>query len=688
MIGVSDPELTDALGQLFSDAQTIVDEGRADVVLLTARRLACVYELLVRQGMSPLTGCQVVSDRYLDIAVKDDWTDVRVLVLDDSVILGTTLYRLRQRLLRLGVAEVLFRSVVLDAQQHAPYLIDAIGLQPICRRRKADVEKFSLELVRGLFKRQIPYFSDFPPTVPLSMTAEQWQSLVASSHWLVADVTAPLLDDRHEESHHAAYSHIPHGGTLELLLDRLPGGLAHLVDSFKIRSYAEADTDKSVGVVFVPLALVRPIHADHLDDALHTVSAYLAPETDLALTLGCEDWAPEAKHRLLQLFVSVCGLAVFWDTLSMAPPLSQDTFERLPLELHFGQKVDTVLATVGHVVDLMTGVHSHQDGPVLPPRIDEPSEAPFLADSDLGELLWSTREFLSQLSRPAKPSPGELTKIGIMLTQPVVSIFGWIHATAEMKQREKIRSLGSTEAYDEYVETAEPRVLNQGLTGRELVRALMPDSLGGDAWTRSLVMLGIDAGNDLGIVVPITKVDEKHKVVYRCYRLGETAYLADTPLVQSPYKSMDLMTEEAIKGFPLNHIKLKVDDMFSRSDPDDRPTYALLQDLRNKIVPGRPVERFDGEIVSVEEDGHFLAHLTDAKDGEVTVGRLKPAQFDAAILPTVRLGSRFSWTVFERSQGGTKVRSSVVRLHERNTINSEALLARIKQASAADPREA
>lgn len=68
---------------------------------------------------------------------------------------------------------------------------------------------------------------------------------------------------------------------------------------------------------------------------------------------------------------------------------------------------------------------------------------------------------------------------------------------------------------------------------RELVTALSPVQKTDSTWFRGLISLGIDAGNDLGIVVPDTQFNVSRGIVYRCYRLGETAFLADRPLVST-----------------------------------------------------------------------------------------------------------------------------------------------------------
>lgn len=684
MIGLSDKELTAAVRQLFDDAQALVDSGEVTFVVLTARRLACVYELLVQNGMPPVTGCDVVSDRYLDMSAKRDWSRERVLVLDDSVILGTTLYQLRQRLIAQGVEQVRFRCAVLDDEQHAPYLVEALGLDAVCRRGRQDVEAFSLELVRGLFRQQIPYFGDFPTTARAAVPADVWRTTMVSQQWLVADVTAPLLDGNDGERHRSAYSHIPCEELFDEMQRRLPGGLGYLVDSFKVRSYVEADPARDVNVVFVPLALVRPVHADHLDAILDVVSEHL--DGDLPARLDCKSWSPESKHRLVQLFLSVYGLTVFWDTVlspAGAPPITGDTFERLPLELHFGPMVDTVLGAVPQIVAMAERGGQSADGPVLEPRVDDPSPSPLLDDPDLAALLWHTREFLSEMPPPERPSPGELTKIGMVLTQPVMSVFGWIHANREMPQRARIRELGSVTAYDNYVRSEPPRVLNEGLTGRELARALMPEATGSDPWTRALVMLGIDGGNDLGIVVPVTKLDEKRNVVYRSYRLGETAHLADKPLVGASDEEMDDVTRAILDGFPVVHRAVPVVEMFSEdaaaaAAEDQR---ALLEGLREFIVPGEPVERFDGEVVALDDEGRFVAHVTDASDGEVSVATVDPAQFMPEVRDSVGVGSRFAWTLFQRPLGRSFVRSSVIRLHKTTAINTEALLAQVRASS-------
>src|ERR1700739_2911137 len=136
---VEDQDLRRGIVELFAQARARAQAGEVDVVVLAARRLACVYQLLVDRGMEPLTShCDVVSDRFLD--VPGPWSWRKVIVLDDSVVVGTTLLRIHgeisERIADDGRVSCL--AVCVDTEQSADYLLKEVGLDSLFNRSSAE----------------------------------------------------------------------------------------------------------------------------------------------------------------------------------------------------------------------------------------------------------------------------------------------------------------------------------------------------------------------------------------------------------------------------------------------------------------------------------------------------------------------------------------------------------------------
>src|SRR5436853_4861991 len=68
----------------------------ADIFVFLARKSLCLYDLLLKLGVPPVQRC-VVSDRVLDMDLSP-FKGRRVALIDDTLIVGTTVARTKRRL--------------------------------------------------------------------------------------------------------------------------------------------------------------------------------------------------------------------------------------------------------------------------------------------------------------------------------------------------------------------------------------------------------------------------------------------------------------------------------------------------------------------------------------------------------------------------------------------------------------
>jgi hypothetical protein len=660
---INDGELRLGIGRLFADAQGEIDDGNVDLVIIAARRLSCLYRLLLRAGMPPLQGCLVVSNRLLDANPQLDWAATRVLVLDDSVIVGTTLYRLHNELVELGASQVMFRAVCLDREQRVEYFFESLDFRTLFERTSDQVESLSTEIVKLLFAHQVPYFTDYPTTVPTEIGRDAWRHLLSTDDWLVADVTAPLLED----GEHSALSLVPTLATFDRYLRRVPPQAAALIDVFKLRVYAE-ESDTSVRVVAVPIAILAPCAPATLDSALDAVCAATLGN-DEHTRIPFRDWKPQAKHRLLQLYLSACVLAEAWPLLSQAAGGEQklpevDVLEREHVRLYFGDLTDAVLEAFPAVVTAYVSSEGAAELPVSI-RLDRPTPSRLLDDESLQDLLWDTREMVAATGLPAEPSAGQITKLGMIFAHAIAAVFGFIDREFERRERLEIAALPDAATYRTRFEDPDRRLLRQGLTMRELAETIAPDCLTGPPWRRSLVSLGVDAGNDLGIIVPVTRYDHERDIVYRCYRLGETANLARIPLpeaVQSTEATLDEFASAVQQGYPVSSSVTSVDEALDRARvrPDLGSIHALV-DAVGDAVRGAAVSRFLGTVTAVRGE-RFEAELISPARDDQRVADMSLDQVPLSDGQGLLVGTRFLWSVRQRDVGGARERTSRVRL--------------------------
>ena len=644
---ITDEELRQGVGRIFLRAQERADRGEIDLVVLAARRLACLYELMVGAGMPELTGCLVVSDRFVDVAATWRWS--KVLILDDSVVVGTTLTRLHsdvsQRVGARGLVQC--EAVCLDDQQRAQYLLDSMPFEALSIRHSDDIQRFATEVVVALFRNGIPFFSDFPTIGPAAIGNDEWLRYLRAPEWLAADVTAPLLGDRDKY----AIAQIPTAQTNDRLLSRIPPEVGALVDSFKLRSYVALDRS-SVKVTFVPIAMLAPCEPDALQSALRAIADRLGKHPD-DLPVDLPNGSPAAQHRLVQMFVAACALAEAFDNDAcrdwMGVQSGAGFWRDLPLRLYFGDTATQYRRMLDRVV---TDYWATPPGSYNKPaqiRLDRPRSSPLLAEDNVQEVLWQQREILAHSGVPSEPGQGEVTKVGLIFAHSIASIFGFINRQYEEPQRAKIAALGSVDKYNSEFGGHDERILNQGFTLRELTEALVPESLTGPAWSRSVVSLGIDIGNDLGIIVPVTQHDARRDIVYRCYRLGETAPLAETPFpVAVTTDDWDTVSRQATKGFPILSSRVRIGKALleHRQLLSSAQTLGILAAEIRAALPGDIVSRFEGTVVDVAQDT-FTAELTQRPGDEQLVAILRSDQIRADDLAVLRPGASFVWTVFK-----------------------------------------
>lgn len=675
---IRDRELRCAIGTLFASAQAQIDDGEIDVVILAARRLVCLYEVLVQQGMRPLEGSLVVSDRYLeanpDLCLSPD-QGCHVLILDDSVVVGTTLKKLTERILALvgATGSVRSRAVCVDDSQVASYLFDGLDFLPIYHRSTEEVQAYSTQIVLSLFEHQVPFFADFPVTQATECSNDAWQDFLGSGQWHVADVTGPGL----EVTGNYALALIPTAAILDSFLTRSVPEAAALIDAIKVRCYVRTIAG-GIRVVIVPIAMVAPATPATLDLALEAIGVHLRDGQE-PIELKWTTWKPEAKHRLLQLFASVCVLAEIWPEMRKAsglPDLGSWILERLPVELYFGRASTEIVAAFDAIIRYYESTKPGHHPPPPRLRIQEPVPAPILYDDVVQRMLWGAQEMLEGTGIPDAPGPAELTKAGLIFSHAISAVFGFVNNEYELPQRREIRELGSLDTYQEWFGDGSRRVLSQGFTLRELVQYLLPPGVADSVWSRSLVSLGIDEGNDLGVMVPVTRYDALRNLVFRSYRLGETASLAAWPLVEATIGDeprTDHFIEAMLAGSPIAPGTVPIADFLAQGRPKPVPISRddLVQRVRS-MVPGRPVSRFNGTVLAVSD--HIIeatllnAAEDDQRDARIPLDRIHP-DWHAVIRP----GSRFTWTTFEAQSPGRVRRTIDIRMQLPPPIDLEQL---------------
>jgi hypothetical protein len=109
----------------FGKSFSLID---ADILVFMARKSLCLYDALLRVGIPPIERC-LVSDRTLDMRLEP-FTSKRVALIDDSLIVGTTLAKAKRALKEKCGAEVSVHVFCVDKDWWCEELVrpDTVGM--------------------------------------------------------------------------------------------------------------------------------------------------------------------------------------------------------------------------------------------------------------------------------------------------------------------------------------------------------------------------------------------------------------------------------------------------------------------------------------------------------------------------------------------------------------------------------
>lgn len=498
---IADAELREGTLKFFEQVRAEAARPEVAVIVMAARRLTCLYLLMVRSGM-PEFSVPVISDR--DLIGIADVAGKTALVLDDTVVLCSTLVKLVARIRKHG-GDARVRAICIDAEQIAQKAWLGVEGQASISASSVRVSRFSRDLARTLFLNESPYFSDFPITGTRMVSLTDFAAALVLEQWFVADVTASELTDGAVSAH----SFVPRTE----LQTRFIGGiarrsptLARFVAIAKVRLFSRRE-GFALRVRTVPITVLASMQPEDVDQILREV------QSSSGICLPQFEAVPyRSVQRWLQALCAMDLLAVFQAQAPLPSEVDRDA-----LCLDFGEALATLLldvaATYPSAADpSAAAVEAVVGDALLPPRIARLSKAyrrllASLDDSDHDGYL-------------AEPQPGDVVLLGQDIVGPIAHIFSFIDGIDERAYRRNQRS-----ATREAMEEADAaRRLETGLDFSQIV-ALLTDVP--NPWLNALASFALDLCNDVGVAVPVTVEDGG--VVLRRFRLGENAYLAGFP---------------------------------------------------------------------------------------------------------------------------------------------------------------
>ena len=481
-----------------------------DAFIFLARKSLCLYDVLVRIGIPPIERC-VISDRVLDMELSP-LQGKKVALIDDTLIVGTTIAKARARLEKTAGAKVSTHVFCVDQDWHNPELAepDTVALRLPHQRIMA----FCAAEVRALSLVPRPYLVDFPLSSGVRIPATDLDNLLSSTDWV-----ATRLSTRLQEKHGVnVFTFFPADNTLTAFSKLFGEAVLSCADLIKVRMFAR-DFQDVCHLQVVPIATLKPLKVETLRSLLdHLMSRIEQGTGEDVSRLKAYAVSPIARQRLLQHILSVSIGESFFHSMGKVVNRGPSwTFDDLEAARHYGPWLGRELSVINcSSFRAFSKVRSCVEFTRFPV-----ARIPTSVNSWIKDIL--PRGIIKYKRSEIKQS---------IVTSNLLAAFSGIflrmYDKREIPAREEAKKLGL--AWLDPSRTAPNRDrLESGITWEMLVAWLMRQvDKKLDARVRNVLSLMLDFCNDLGISVPITCC--QNDIVFRAYRHGEDVRFSDNEL--------------------------------------------------------------------------------------------------------------------------------------------------------------
>lgn len=500
-----------------TDAQAIAEFHKhivdidADALMFMARKSYCVYDMFTRLGVAG-SALPILTDRVLDLDIEP-LRGKRIALVDDTVILGSTLARAKQRL-RTAHVETSVHALAVDKDSYVRDLV-TIDYAQVFMSDEA-VKTLCASEVRALSLFPRPYMVDFPLYERLHVQTSDLSAFLSSIEWTVHSLAAPhqALTDS------VTYTFFPSEELRAELHQRLGEAVFGCLDIMKVRVFGRF-LDGILRLTLVPLVTLKPMRVADLDrltrHLLESVGR-MSPSATNSLVEALR--SPQAMVRMIQ-FLLGAGLAERFLTSTSgalraphdSPLLSRD------VAAHFGwwnsPLVDSAMdsarrafiADASHVPSVS--------------RSDPPAVQPAAIPTSL--QLWS--QTLLEDRDAVEPDSIRLSlqadrKTSGRVETDMAEVFLAMFHRYELPARRAAARAGANYLDESGSNTTQADRLHQGIAWSTLTNHLcLKYQLPQTREFREMLSLSLDRLNDLGVAVPI--IGEIDGIVVRAYRHGE-----------------------------------------------------------------------------------------------------------------------------------------------------------------------
>lgn len=447
---------------------------RADIYVVMARKAACLVSVLDKLSLINLHG-DLMSERVMDS--KIDWQQYKsVIIIDDVVISGTTLYKTINRIKEgnpdidiqlyvLGVNKDWYNSEVLEIDNKS-YI-----QPPIRTLNNSECIRLSGDIVKMLSKFPVPYNIDFPIYNTLRLNDEEFNQIMTLPGWEISEVSSFYQSEKNIFTH----TFIPCQETLGYCGEFYKSKFIS-ESLLKIRTYGRSRTDKQHEYHFltiVPMIIMPKITENILDKIFAELTG---DKHQYLVSILCSS---TAKLRFVQFVLADILAQRFIQMINHLLGKENEVYrDYASLRYLFPS---SIINDVNEIADNFNGIIKT----TLTPSIDN--------------------------TEPVKTVINDVLDVNEALSHPFVSMY----YEEEIPSRQLVKKYGKRVFGIEQYNSILGR-LDRGVSLTMLMNCLGMIPMG---LKRAFISAFLDRAIDEGIVVPITVSD--NGMVYRAFRHGE-----------------------------------------------------------------------------------------------------------------------------------------------------------------------
>lgn len=471
----------------------------ADVVIFMARKALRLYDLFIESGFARIDR-PIYSHHILD----HDSTLVvgkSVLLVDDTMILGTTLRKAKAELIRLGAMSVKVSVFARDIDVSLPEIIvpDLVAVD----LSSSEMRMFCAAEVNAFSRRAIPYLSDFPISMQATIAKDLFEIMLSGSDWEAFDISRSA-----DAPSSTAHTFLPSPETSDRLLKSFGLEIQNLCEIVKIRVFARDDDRGNMSCRFVPIVTFRPFGRAAINKVF----------SDFCMSLGgfADDLNQELSETTskLRFFQNLLSCIIYQDFRQSVGDLNDGlVFPEVDfgeMARHFQSGACQFLTRFFFDPKFSTRLKAVLSKFKVPNKASLPRAiSSSMADSVLSALVFPGRK--------NGDGPSERS-----YNADLVQVFVELFRGLELPARAQVRAAALAGATD-FDDLPIVNRLKIGVSWGTLIQHVFKQSV---SWRHRLMLTCyLDRLIDLGIAVPALVVE--HEIAFRIYRHGEDVLLGE-----------------------------------------------------------------------------------------------------------------------------------------------------------------